>query len=941
LILGAVSDISSVEVASDAYLNVFLDAKEQTEHLEKCLETGEWDVFYDALQNYKFNRLPSVRGLNDYPSVVAAKDTYKYLNTKALDGLKKIFYADFDFINNQHKKLYKPMALLVEILKEFDHKLFEAYKENNTFTFHNTEHLALKLLYDIENNRITEQAKDLISNYKEVMVDEFQDTNDLQNMLFSVLSNNEEKLFVVGDVKQSIYAFRGANPQNFLEKKNRYIDVKLSSENDAKKIILGNNFRSCEQVCDFVNYFFFLYMQKFSGNIVYDSEEQLIPTAKFPEVSKPAVSMDIIDCSETNEKSLVLEARQIACYIKNIVNGKPCIKQDENTLRPAKYGDFAILLRSVSNKAPELVSELKKQGIPVNLSVGEYAESIEISTFLSLLKVIDNPQSDIELATVLMSPIFRFTPDDLANIRSNKKDGNLYSALIFAANNGDQKTKQFLEKLKNYRLDAAILSLDKLISKLLIVTEYLNMATMLSDGEKRRNNLLLLCDYASQFTANNSNSISAFVEYVIKQSQNLSVGAGVNKADAVKIMSIHASKGLQFPVCIVGSCATRFNDMESRFSAAYSVKLGLGFKYFDEDLKEKHTTVARETILDDIKKSALEEELRLLYVAMTRAQDKLHFVCSYSNFSNSLTVYKNLLISSQNKINYSLFSRTKSYADWLICSLILHPCGKILRSLNDGILALSTKSAIDINVINGAKIPQDNAQNFVEDFTVNKEIETGITKNFEFVYPFDKLVDISAKTSVSVLSNKSNNDNYSFTSKPSFMSKDGISATSKGTAMHKVMEFFDFEKSDMVEEEIERLYEWQYISEQERDSLNISSLKTFFESDVFKRIKNSPLVKREMRFMSEIPVTEIDKTLDKEFEKETIIVQGAVDVCFIENDEIVILDFKTDRVGDVNELSQVYSTQLSAYATACEKIFGKKVKEIIIYSFYHSKSVII
>lgn len=938
LILGAIDDISCIEDASNAYLTVFLDAKEQILSLEESLKTGEWNEFYVAIQDFKLNRLPSVRGLNDFPLVVSAKDTYKYLNTKAVENLKKIFYAEFEFISQQHKKLYKPLKLLIQILKEYDNKLFEAYKEQNVFTFHNTEHLALKLLYNSETGQVTEEAKELIENFREVMVDEFQDTNDLQNMLFSVLSDKEKKLFVVGDVKQSIYAFRGANPNNFLDKKNRYINIESANENDAKKIILGNNFRSSENVCNFVNYFFSLFMQNFSGNIIYNDEEKLIPTAKFPETEEKSVSMDIIDCSSSNEKALILEARQIAQYIKKTIKGKPCIKQDDNTLRKAKYGDFAILLRSVTNKAPELVSELKNQGIPVNLSVGEYAQSLEIATFLSLLKVIDNPQSDVELATVLMSPIFRFTPDDLASIRTNKKDGNLYSALILAANNGDAKTIDFLEKIKNFRLDSVILPLDKLISKLLVVTEYLNIASSLSDGEKRRNNLLLLSDYAVQYASNNSTGISGFVDFVLKQSQNLSVGAGANKSDAVKIMSIHASKGLQFPICILASTSSRFNDMESRFSAAFSVKYGLGFKYFDEKSKKKYTTLAREVILDDIKKSGMEEELRLLYVAMTRAQDKLHFIASYSNFSNALAGYKNLLISTQSCVDYSLFSRTKSYADWLILALLLHPDGKILRDLNDGILPLDSKSNIEIHIIDGLKLNKSTKDKSIDTASENKEISSQILNNFEYKYPYQDLIDIGSKISVSALANKAESDKFAFSAKPSFLSG-GITATGRGTAMHKVMEFFDFEKYNNVEEELDRLYEWQFISEDERDSLNIEALKTFFKSEIFERIKSSDLVKREMRFMSEIPVTELDNTINKEFYNEKIIVQGAVDVCFLEEDGIVILDFKTDKVESINELAEAYGGQLSVYAKACEKIFHKKVKEKIIYSFAKSDIV--
>ncbi len=939
LISVALENVSSFEASKNAYYSAFSQAECDILNLEETLRTGEWDDIFEAVWNFKLQRLPSVRGLNDYPHIVAAKETYKYLNSKALENVKKIFYADFNFISSQHKKFYKPLKLLVEILKEFDNKLFEVYKENNIFTFHNTEHLALELLYDDESNGITGYAKELIGNFKEILVDEYQDTNDLQNMLFYVLSDFERKLFVVGDVKQSIYAFRGANPINFLNKKNRYTDIEIAKDNNAKKIILGNNFRSCECVCGFVNYFFGIFMQSFSGNIEYTTEEKLIPTAVFPETQDIAVGMDIIDCSQSDEKGLVLEARQIAAFIKETMNSNECIKISEIEQRKAKYSDFAILLRSISNKAPELLKELKKQGIPVNLNVGEFAESIEISTFLSFLKVIDNPQSDIELATTLMSPIFSFTADDLAQIRAQKKDGNLYSAVIFAANNGNDKAADFLRKIEVFRLDSATLSLNKLISKLLIATEYLDIASAMTDGEKRRSNLLLLCDYALQYTENHSSSLSGFIDFVLKQSQNLSVGATSSNSDAVKIMSIHASKGLQFPICIVASCSSRFNDMESRFSAAYSVKHGLGFKYYDEDDKQKYTTVAREVILDDIKKSALEEELRLLYVAMTRAQDKLHFIASFSNFDRALEGYKNLIISSNNTVDYSLFSRTKSYADWLLVALLLHPDGKLLRNNNDGILSFDSHSNVKIRLIDSVDLIDNNVEFSECNYTVDSEIVEHLKSNFQFDYPYKNLMEIQSKISVSKLANKAESEKYTFTTKPSFMSEGGINATGRGTAMHKVMEFFDFQQYDRIEEEIDRLYEWQYISEEERDSLNIKAINDFFKSDIFERIKNSSLVKREMRFITELPVTELDQNLDNRFDDEKIIVQGAVDVCFTEDDGIVILDFKTDRVEDTNDLVISYGEQLSVYAKACEKIFGKKVKEKVIYSFSKSKAI--
>lgn len=931
--------ISSIDEAQNAYSKAFSDALIQISLLEEKAKTGDWDEFYWALEDLSFMRLPAVRGLSEYREVASVKDIYKYLSTKALETLKKLFYNTSDFIDSQFKKLYPAVELFIEIVKEFENEVFLKYKENNIFTFHNTEHLALKLLCK-DANTPTDFASEIFTQYKEVMVDEYQDTNDLQNMLFYVLSHFDKNLFAVGDVKQSIYAFRGANPNNFLSKKNNYLPLESAGIDDAKKIILGNNFRSKDQICDFVNYFFKLFMQNQTGSIIYEDEDLLIPTAKFPDFDDKAVNFDIIDTTLSQENALTLEARRIAQYITETIEGESCIKLDDNTLRKANYGDFTILLRSVANKAPLLVSELEKLGIPVNLNIDTFAQTTEITTFLSLLKVIDNPQNDIALLSVLNSPIFSFSLDELAEIRANKKTDNLYSAIIFAAANGNNHSADFLSKIKEFRQMCAILPLPKFISKLLIDTEFLNIASAMTDGAVRRNNLLLLAEIAEQYYSTHSPSLTGFINYVSTQCDNITSSKAASN-DAVNIMSIHASKGLQFPICILASTATRFNDAESRNSAAYSTKFGLGFKYFDEELKQKFTTISREVILEDIKQSALEEELRLLYVAMTRAQDKLLFVASINNFEKKLEAYKNLIVSSNNFIDSTLFSRTKSYADWLIISALLHPDGKKFLNVEDKILPQDTKSTFGINLIDAINLPSAIASKSEEVLNDETDFSLNLKQNFDFVYPFNSLRNIQSKMSVSLLANKAESEKFAFTSKPAFMSKQGITATGYGTAMHKVMEFFDFENFSDVEAEIERLYEWQYITEEEKNAVSIDDLKAFFTSQIFERIKAAKRVEREMRFMSEIPATQIDSSLDDIFMNEKIIVQGAVDVCFIEDDGLVILDFKTDRVEDISELAQSYGEQLSIYAKACEKIFEMPVKEKVIYSFAKSNTVII
>lgn len=944
LIINAIDMVSQSEEVSDKYLNFFTDAASQISDLSDAANTENWDTFYNALQNFKLTKLPTFKSLTEYTNISAVKDIYKYIGDKALENLKKIFYNDFAFLNFQSQKINRPLLLLVEILKEFSTELFLEYKKQNTFTFHNTEHLALSLLCKENNGEITvnPDAKEFLDRFSEVMVDEYQDTNDLQDMLFYVLSNFEKKLFVVGDVKQSIYAFRGANPDNFLNKKNRYIPVEDASENQPKKIILGNNFRSKDSICQFINYFFSLFMTEKTGDIVYCDGEALIPASVFPETEDVSVELDIIDCANTEEKSIILEARQIAKFIKETINGAPCIKQDENTLRNARYSDFTIMLRSVSNKAPELVNELKKQGIPVNLTLNNFTESTEISTFLALLKVIDNPQSDIELLTVMMSPIFCFTPDEMAEIRTANKKGDLYSAVIFASQNGNTHAKSFIETIEKYRLYAVTLSLPKLISKLLIVTEYLNIVSAMSDGENRKNNLLLLCDYATQFTNGATSNISGFIRYILNQTASSKGSSGVSSgSDTVKIMSIHASKGLQFPICIVAATSSRFNDAEVRYNTVLSTKFGIGFKYFDEDDKTKYTTLSREVILNDIINTSIQEELRLLYVAMTRAQDKLLFISSYSNFEKKLEGYKNLLLSTNCDINCNSLSRTKSYADWLMLALLMHPNGKILREQGSGILPISTESSLKINIINGADLLPATENIYDENCNADIEIAEQMAQNFDFEYPYNKIIGIQSKTSVSVLANKAESEKFAFSGKPSFMCDGGITAAERGTAMHKVMQFFDFSKHDDIENEIDRLHEWQFITEREKDSLNLQAINEFFKSDIFKRILNSNLVKREMRFLTEVEAKRIDNTLEDKFQNESVIIQGAVDICFVEDNELVILDFKTDRVDNINDLASIYGEQLSIYAIACEKIFGLKVKEKIIYSFAKSDTVCI
>lgn len=929
------------ERAAEKYYPAFSEAEQRLSALEEAASSNVWDDFYFALSEFSLSSLPIMRGVSDIFELSVAKDIYKGTVSKALDGLKKIFYADSEHIAAQLEDLYEPLVLLTDILKEFETNLFEEYRRLNTFTFHNTEHLALKLLCntDFEDSISGDNGAALADNYVEVMVDEYQDTNDLQDMLFYVLSAEEKRLFAVGDVKQSIYGFRGANPKNFLDKKNRYIPIDEADSSLPQKIILGNNFRCKPEACGFINFFFSLFMTEHTGKIIYNEEEMLIPAAKYPDVQDRAVQLHIVDCKGSEEASAVLEGRHIAECIKKIMSEGAVIRKSDNELRPAELSDFTILLRSVRGKAEIIAGELKRQGIPSSFCNEEFCEKTEISTFLSLLAVIDNPQSDIELLNVMMSPLFRFSADDVAELRIQKRDGSLYSAAVFAAENGNKRAKELLDTLGKYRMYEMSNTLPGLVSTLLSETGYADTVSAMPDGAQRRSNLMLLRVYAEQYSQNGSASLGGFVRHIIKLSASgLKAATAPTGGNTVKIMSIHASKGLQFPVCIIAGAASDFNDSEARDTAVYSTEWGIGFKYFDEALKTQQTTVSREVILDIIRAERLEEELRLLYVAMTRTQDRLLITASASDAEKKAEKLKILLASYGCEINSELFGRMKSYLDWLYAAVLLHPDGKALRGVGHSLTVRETESRIGVEVINGCDIPKvctaDEAPAVANDGQIKS-----LTEILAYRYPYEMLGTLEAKASVSRLANSAEAEKYAFCERPSFMSGAAAVGAERGTAMHKVMQFFDFERHGDVKGELERLYEWQFISEREYASVRPRDFEAFFESDVFKRILKADTVKREMRFLTELPAKKLKPELDESLENEKIIVQGAVDLCFVENGAAVILDFKSDRVDSSDALSEAYGEQLKIYAEACERIFGMPVKEKIIYSFALSREI--
>ncbi len=931
----------NVEKNEDKYKAYAEEVLQIFVELQRVCESKEWNSFYALLNGISLKSVPAGNKDDFYANIF--KDNKKQLS-EILKELSAMFYAAVDLVQEDMNKARGAVKLLVEIITKYGERLFDAFSEEKAFTFYNMEQLALNLLCEYKDGEviIRNEAKSLCESYDEVLVDEFQDVNDLQNMLFYVLSNREEKLFVVGDVKQSIYGFRGSNPENFLRKKNDYVLIDKAAEGDSKKIILSDNFRSRSGVCDAVNFFFHCFMAGQCGNIIYNEEERLNASGDFPPSDAKTAELLVIDKfdDESAETLLECEAKRIAEYIISVMN-EGAVISDGDSLRAARYSDFAILLDKVKDKAQVIAEALGSYGIPVALGGDSFLESFEISTVMSLLQAIDNPKCDVELLAAMMSPVFAFSADEMAKIRANQKRGPLYSAVVAYSKTGDKKTADFIEKLSLLRRDAAVLSVDGLISKLIHSADILNIMSALSGGKARRENLFSLIRYAKGYVASTGGGIYGFIRYMKSLPETSFKTTVSGGEEAVKIMSMHNSKGLQFPVCIVANLSSQINNADSISRVLFSEKGGIAFKYFDEQCGCDIEMLGHAILADAAHSKTVEEKLRLLYVAMTRAIDRLCLVCSAKNLENKLQKIAGLLSDNAPAVSREILEGSRSMGDWILAAALLHPQGKKLIKYSDALPnaeidkdEVNVDFDLDIKIVSSATQNDAIAQECFNNTPVcNDAFVQKIKQNSDYVYPYEPLRYLQAKASVSRLVHSAEDDRFAFSEKPAFMLGEKLSGAARGTAMHHIMQFINFSENVDVTAEIERLLEWKFITEQEAASADISAIEGFFRSNIYSRLISSLGVHREMRFLSEIAARRIDPTLSIDATDANIIVQGAVDLCFEEPDGIVVLDFKTDRVDNMHQLVSTYGEQLDIYATAAEKIFEKPVKEKIIYSF--------
>lgn len=924
---------------------LFID-KGYFEVLSDKLKMGKWNEIALFVSSFENGRLSTPRGYSDDPNKIRISANREILK-KVMKTLKGLFVCTAEECTEDIAALSPIVKALFNSVQEFSARFAEKKRELNIADFNDLEHLALKLLvtYDENAPKLTDIALSIRESFDEVMVDEYQDVNEVQDIIFSAVSRNEENLFVVGDVKQSIYRFRQAMPEIFIHRKN---GMKLYDKNTNEfpaKIILDKNFRSRSGVTDAVNFVFSHLMSEKAGDINYTEEEKLVAGATYNPNNEATTYLHILDLDTYDCDMNTAEARHIADIIYSNVNST--LIKDGDSERPATFGDFCILLRNANKQSADFVRELTALGIPATADAPEnFLSTYEISVMTALLNVLDNPIQDIPLLAVMMSPIYGFTPDDLADIRLKTPNGKLYNAVKNMAQGGNISCKQFLNDLIELRRIAATCPADTLIKIIYERTGFTSIVLSMTNGESRLNNLRLLQEYAKSCEDSGYKGLSSFIGFInklIMQGNDLpcACNSSANGMNAVRIMSIHRSKGLEFPICIIANLSRNFSDRDKRDDVLLHSELGLGVRRKDRQLMCKYSTMPRNAVRLEIERDERSEELRVLYVAMTRAKEKLIMITSLKNPAKVIGDLSASLTGAEKLAPYTVLN-CSSMSDWIISCALMHRSGRILREIagDPFFIPPSDDPLWDIEIISdNAEVDEEDSPSDETEFAemppnTDNEFLQLITQRLNKPYKYAVLHSLPVKVAASALAEKGKEYEYLTVSRPAFMRESGMTPAERGTAIHAFMQFADLNKAlASFDDELLRLKNEGFLTEKECNAVDKPLILKFLESDIMQRISRSDKLYREYRFTVKINAKRVDPTLNDELGDETVILQGAVDLAFEENGSIVIVDYKTDNIKEISELKEKYSEQVLLYKEAMEQCTALSVSQCILYSF--------
>ena len=1022
----------------DMYEKAVRSDLEKYESLSKLTSFCELSV---ALSDIKYDRLASSRGFEGDPDKL---ELVKSLREQAKDVVKKLckqyFFCSPEMMIEQLERTEPMLEEVVRLTKQFADEFAAAKRRKNLVDFHDVEHFALQILVDEETEKVKKTAEEFRDTFEEIMIDEYQDSNEVQETLLRSISREERgenNIFMVGDVKQSIYRFRLARPELFMKKYDSY----SLEESTTQRIDLHKNFRSREEVLTCTNDIFYKIMARSLGNVEYDAEAALYPGASYPvsadftpEILLVGSNDELLEDTELSDKK-TLEAKIVAEEIRHLMKTQPVTDKATGELRAARYSDIVILLRSLSGWADSLVEVLNGNGIPAHtVSSTGYFSTVEVQTVLSMLRLLDNPRQDIPMAAVLRSPMAGLTDEELAVLRLEdgsvpfheavlelaeglyEEDGQKEISDSEADSEADQKQgrnadgkkeddiettahRKLLKFYKKYRQLRQLVPdtpIHELIEIILRETGYGHYVAAMPAGSRRTANLNMLLEKAAAYEKTSYKGLFHFVRYIDElQKYDVDFGeadmVGENE-DVVRIMSIHKSKGLEFPIVIVSGMGKNFNKQDTRSKMVLHPELGIGLDYMDGKKRIKSPTIAKKAIAKQIELENLGEELRVLYVALTRAKEKLILTGTLKDAAEKLEFYRqqaNLSKAADRPLSYLTREGASGYLDWILPAV------------------LSYGDKYPVRIVEAAELVLDEVENQLEqneDLTERiEEIEAADTQlvgqlkqRFSQRYPYQVDVLRKNKYSVSELKHRAMRERFEAEQEetvPAFL-EEPVTPTIplfiqreesveqetanrgalRGTAVHRVMECYDFASEKSVQEQMEAMEKEEKITADMRALVKEQTVADFVSSETGKRMalaQRGGALYREKPFVMGFTEEELEnygfgagaQMIENEaqtenaqqeimsenvsqenhmHEEDLTLIQGIIDVFWIEDDGITVLDYKTDRVDTAQELIDRYATQLKLYADALERVFATrklKVKEILIYSFRLEKLI--
>ena len=888
-----------------------------------CAREG-WDRLYEALP-IEFPRLGTVRGGGEDPELAEYAKAKREACKKAAKRLERDFLLPSSELLRDMRRTAPAMRALLRLVGEFNAEYARRKRRRSLLDFADLEHLAAQLLTEPDGSP-TETAREVSRRYTEVMVDEYQDVSAVQDLIIRAVSDGGRRLFMVGDVKQSIYRFRLADPTIFLGKYESYQDAP-APEGVPRRVFLRESFRSRPEVVDAVNEVFGCLMSRGLGEMEYDERARLSCGAWYEGLTpRPELVLVPVQGAEDEDErpdKAETEAAYAAGMMRRLVESGAMVTEG-GVRRPVGYGDMAVLLRSVNIAGPVWRRVLAREGVPVEAGQsGGFFEAGEVSVTLSLLALIDNPRQDVALISVLRSALFGFTADELTQMRLGSPEGDLYAALGSFAE-VSAKARRFLDILGGLRELSRDCELAALVWEVYERLDCLALCAAMRDGEGRRARLMRLFELARSFESSGWKGLRRFLDWINSMKKRGEEPAFPDEpgGGAVRIMSIHRSKGLEFPVVFIGDTARRFNLGDLRESVLVHPKLGLGPKYTDTARGIEYPTLARRAVAHRLERELLSEELRLLYVAMTRAKERLFITCAVPDPEKKLA---KLRPAAEPKMPAEVLAGMRSLSDWLI-SAALGTGGRRLG------LVTGTRP--------GEAAPgRQNARPRTEPETGPKEEGCAVdfARELGWRYPYSRAELLPSKLTATELKSLAEPDPESeqLLGRPPrlFRRPDlpgvhrALDAAERGTATHMALRYLDLRRLDSPEhaaEELERLVAAGRLSEREAGAVDIASLLRFAGSELGRKIAGSERVLREFPFAL---LCEAGRFFQDAGEEE-LLLQGVVDCCIIEEDGLTVVDYKTDRVrpGEEARRAELYRSQLEAYCWAMSRITGLPVK---------------